>query len=67
MFSFGPPDGPPPPPTAPPAPDYFDYGSSSDYATAVGQYNTDKSAYDGKVGSRETAMAAQYTLLQPHR
>ena len=53
-----------PPPTAPTSPDYFDYGSSSDYATAVGQYNTDKKSYDGQVDSREAAMATQYTLLQ---
>ena len=53
-----------PPPAAPPAPDYFDYGSSSDYATAVGQYNTDKKSYDGTVDSREAAMETQYNLLQ---
>src|SRR5690348_1799042 len=35
-----------PPPVAPTQPDYFDYGSSSDYATAVGHYNSNKNAYD---------------------
>lgn len=48
-----------PPPTAPASPDYFDYGSSSDYATAVGHYNQDKNAYDGAMSSREAAMQTQ--------